>query len=93
MSNPAMVVLGAGSLALAGEFAKEGGFPKDGPKAIIATVGLVIVFSVAANTPLEPLASALAWLILLGAVYAAVPAFQAGKKVAATKVKGSKTSG
>jgi hypothetical protein len=78
--RPELPYLAAGGIAIAGGWAKEKKFPSEGPKAVLFTVILVTVVSATANTPVAPLFRALGLLVLLGAVFAAVPAFQAKEK-------------
>ena len=78
-SRPEFPILAAGGLALASGFAREGGFPKNGTKAVLATVTLVVLTSAAGDTPIGPLVTALAWLALLGVAYAAIPALTTRK--------------
>lgn len=82
MADPVLIVGSAGALAFTGEFVREGGFPHDGAKAIVGTAGLMVVFSIGGQTRFRPVFSGLAWLILLGALYASVPAFQAARAAA-----------
>ena len=80
-------VLAAGGLALAGGFAREGKFPSNGGKAIIGTIGLVIVVSALSGTKVAPISNALAWLVLLGAAYGSIPALKKARTDSAKQNK------
>lgn len=80
-SRPEFPLLAAGGLALASGYAREGKFPKNGTKAVLATATLVVLASAAGDTPVGPLITALAWLALLGVAYAAIPALTTTRKV------------
>ncbi len=73
--RPEMPYLAAGSLTLAGGFAREKGWPKDGTKALIGTLVLVVIASATSGTAIAPLVRAVGLLLLLVAVMAAIPAF------------------
>jgi hypothetical protein len=70
----------AGTVAVVGGFAREGHWPANGTKAVMATGAMVLVASVADRTALEPFVAALGWLAVFGAVYAATPALTARKR-------------
>lgn len=88
MSDPAYPLLAAGAIVLAAGVAKSGGWPDNGGKAVIGTVGLVVVGTALGRTAAAPIVSALAWLILLGAVYGSVPALAAARSKNASQVSG-----
>lgn len=73
--RPEMPYLAAGGIAVAGGIAKSGGLPKNVLGSVIGTVGLVIIASATADTPVAPLVRAIGLLLLLAAVMAAVPGF------------------
>lgn len=78
MARPEFPILATGGLALAGGYAREGGFPSNGTKAILATLTLVVIASATGDTKIGPLVSAIAWLSLLGVAYAVIPALGKG---------------
>lgn len=73
-----LIIVGAGGLALAGNFAREKGFPSNGPAIIGATVGLAFLASVTHGTILAPAVRMAALLMLLVSVYLYVPALRKG---------------
>lgn len=78
--SPDGLVITAGGITFAGNFADAKGFPPNGIQIIGATVALAIIFSFAGNTPLEKPVKALAGLMVLAAVYTSVPAFTKKRK-------------
>lgn len=78
--RPELPFLAAGAITLAGGAIKEKKWPKDSNKAIIATVGLVVVASATGNTKVAPLVSAIGMLFLLAATLATVKTVNASKK-------------
>jgi hypothetical protein len=76
---PELPFLLAGGISIAGGFTREGGWPKEGSKAVIATLALTVIASLTAGTKGAPIVSGLGWLLVLAAVYTAVPAFQPKK--------------
>lgn len=78
--RPELPYLAAGSIALAGGFVRERGWPSEGTGALVGTVVLVVVASATAETQFAPLVRAFGLLLLLVAVFATVPAFQAATK-------------
>ncbi len=87
MSNAVTPVLATGGLVLAAGWRREQGFPKNGVKAVAATVVLVIVASALGSTKIGPVVAGISWLILLGAVYAVAPIFS--KPASKTVKKGN----
>lgn len=79
MMAPEVPYLIAGAVSVAGGYAKEHGWPRNGTKAVVATGVLVLVSSVTAGTGIEGFVTALGWLLVAAAVYGAVPALTAGK--------------
>lgn len=83
MANPETPYVIAGTVAVVGGWAKHGGWPPNGTEAVAATVVLSLIAATTANTSVEPFVVAVGWLLVMGAVYAAVPALttkKAGKK-------------
>lgn len=68
MASPEMPYLAAGAIALIGGAVKEKGFPANGIVAVMATIFLVIIVSMTANTKIAPLLHAIGMLLLLGSV-------------------------
>lgn len=79
--------LAAGGTAIAGGFATEGGWPAKGTEAAVGTLALALVGAVLDKTALAPVARGFGWLLLLAAVYGAVPALQ-GARVTHARAKG-----
>ncbi len=77
--RPELPFLAAGTIALGAGFVREGGWPAKGAEAVIGTLALVIVASATSGSPVAPLVRAFGLLLLMVAVFAAVPAFQAAK--------------
>lgn len=78
--RPEMPFLAAGVVSVVGGIAREGRFPREGMNAVIGTVVLVIIASATAGTKVAPLVRAIGLILLLGAVFGAVPAFQTKRK-------------
>lgn len=78
--RPEMPFLAAGAVALLGGIVREGGWPAEGTGALVGTLAAVLVASMASGSAFAPLVRAVGLLVLLGAVYGAVPAFQAARK-------------
>jgi hypothetical protein len=76
MANPEFPILATGGIVLLGGWRREKKWPKNGTRSVAALVVLVVIGSALGKTPVGPVISALAWLILLGAVYATIPAFK-----------------
>lgn len=91
MSNPTLLVASAGAIAIGAGLAREGHFPDNGMNAVLATGGLIVVASALGSTPLRPVVSGFAWLLLIASVYSAVGTAPVIKKAAANR-KG-KTNG
>jgi len=85
--RPEMPYLAAGTIAIVGGVRREKKWPKEGLRALVATIILVIIASATTDTKLAPLVRAVGLLTVLIAVIAAVPAFNttSGKKSPATK--------
>lgn len=75
-----MPFLAAGAITLGAGAAREKGWPKEGVRALIGTVALVIVASATAESALAPIVRALGLLVLLVAILAAVPVWTAARK-------------
>lgn len=77
---PEFPFLAAGAIAVVGGYRREGQFPKDGMRAVLATVALVIVASATNGSRFAPLVRAFGFLVLLGSVYATVRTYQSKSK-------------
>jgi len=77
---PELPFLGAGVIAIVGGIKREGRFPKEGMRAVVATVLLTLVASAADGTRLAPLIRAIGFLLLIGASYGTTRAFMEGAK-------------
>jgi len=66
----------AGGAAFIGGWRRDKGWPKNGTLAVAATIALVIVASIAGNTPLAPMVKALGWVLFAAAVYQMMNEFQ-----------------
>lgn len=80
--RPEMPFLAAGAITIAGGFAREKGWPKEGAGALIGTMVLVIVASATSGGVLAPLVRAFGLMLVLVAVLASVssfPIFDKGK--------------
>lgn len=71
-----LIIIGAGGLALAGNFAREGGFPENGYSIIGATIGLAFLASITNRTMLAPAVRMAALLMLLVSAYLYIPALR-----------------
>ncbi|HXK36068.1 MAG TPA: hypothetical protein VJ553_00615 [Candidatus Paceibacterota bacterium] len=71
--RPELPFLAAGGIAIAGGMARDRTWPKDGTRAALATMILVIVASATADSPLAPVVRAMGLLAVLGAVLVTVP--------------------
>lgn len=78
--RPELPFLAAGAVAIAGGVAREGSFPKNGLTAVVGTVALVVIASATENSVIAPAIRAFGLLVLLAAVFSAVPAFTERKK-------------
>ena len=78
--RPELPFLAAGSITIAAGAAKEKAWPKNGTKAVLATIALVIVASATAGTSFAPLLRAMGLLVLTVAVLAATPVWSAARK-------------
>ena len=81
--NPLLILLASAGIVIAGSWVKEGGWPKNGSRAVLGFLGLMVVLPPLAKTSVRPLVLAWCWLILLGAAYGYIPALssQTKKKV------------
>ena len=79
MATPDGIILTAGALAFAGNFAEQDGFPSNGYAIIGGTVALTFLASLTNNTPITPAVKGFAWLVLLGSAYRYIPAFTTKK--------------
>jgi len=77
VKNPEFPFLLAGTVAVIGGAAREGRWPKNGVKAVAATLVLVLIVSTLKGTAFGRLAGGIGWLLVMGAVYTAVPALNA----------------
>lgn len=73
MASADGMILAAGGLAFAGNFAKSGGFPENGYGIVGGTVALAFILALTKNTPISTPAKAFAGLTLLVAIYVYVP--------------------
>jgi len=71
--RPELPYLAAGSLAILTGMARDRAWPKEGHKAIIATIVMVIMASTTAGTKVAPLVRAMGLLLVLGVTLSAVP--------------------
>lgn len=78
--RPELPYLAAGSIAIAGGFVRDRGWPAEGTGALVGTVALVVVASATSGSQVAPLVRAFGLLLLMVAIFAAVPAFQAAQK-------------
>lgn len=78
--RPEMPFLAAGGIAIAGGMAREKSWPKNGTRAALATLILVIVASATTDTPLAPLMRAFGLLAVLSAVLLTVPVMSKAQK-------------
>lgn len=62
----------AGGIAVASGWHRESKFPANGHKAVIATVLLMVVTSIAENTTAGPVFRGLAYLLLMAAIIVAI---------------------
>lgn len=79
MATASNLTLLAGGIAFAGNYKESGGFPENGYTIIAATATLVVIFAMANRTAFAGPLTALAGLMVLGAVYRYIPAFTKGK--------------
>jgi len=79
-AKPDSIVLLAGGISFAGNFAGQKGFPDNGYAIIGATVALAFIASLTNGTPIHPAVRALAGLMLLASVYRYIPGFTKQKK-------------
>ena len=68
--SPEIPYLLAGTTAVVGGYTKEKKWPNNGTTAVLATVALAFVASVADGTRLGPLVGKIGWLLFAAAVYA-----------------------
>lgn len=78
--TPEIPYLAAGIVAVVGGARREGAFPKNGIRALIATAILVLIASATAGTKAAPLVRAVGLALLLAAVLAAGKTLPAAKK-------------
>jgi peptidoglycan/LPS O-acetylase OafA/YrhL len=78
--RPELPYLAAGAVAITAGFVRERGWPAEGTGAVVGTLILVVVASATSGTAIAPLVRALGLLLLMAAIFAAVPAFQAARK-------------
>ena len=74
MSGATNLVIAASGISFAGAFVESKGFPDDGYKRVAASAALIVIVAAVASTRFEPVVTALAWLILIGALFGSVPA-------------------
>lgn len=77
--RPEMPYLAAGAIAIGGGFVREHAWPKEGTGALIGTIAMVLVASATSGSAFAPLVRAFGFLVLLAAVFSAVPVFQANR--------------
>jgi hypothetical protein len=75
-ATPELPYLAAGVVALIGGAKREGRFPDNGLKAVIATVVLVLIASATQGSKIAPLVRAIGLVVLLGAAFGTVRAYQ-----------------
>jgi hypothetical protein len=68
--EPELPFVLAGAIAVAGGYRKEGKWPKNGAKAVLATGTLAVFASVSNNTQFAPAVRAVGWLAVLGSIVA-----------------------
>lgn len=73
MPKPEYLVMGAGGLAFAGGFAESNGFPPNGYVVLSATAALTLIASATNNSPVQPVMTGLAGLMLLTAAIRYIP--------------------
>jgi peptidoglycan/LPS O-acetylase OafA/YrhL len=78
--RPEMPYLAAGTVALVAGFVREGGWPSEGIGAVVGTLALTVVASATGGSDFAPLVRAVGLLLLMAAIFAAVPAVQAAQK-------------
>jgi len=71
--RPELPYLTAGSIAIVGGMAKERSWPREGHKAVLATLIMVVIASTTSGTSIAPLVRAIGLLAVLGAVMKTVP--------------------
>lgn len=67
-----LLVLGAGGLAIAGGFKRDGRWPSNGTASVVASLLLAVAVSLLIGTKARPLVAALVWLYVLVAFYSFV---------------------
>lgn len=75
----------AGGVSLIGGWRKEGKWPANGYRAVIATVCLVLLMNVLDGTQAAPVARGLSYLLLLSAVFVTVGSWNSPTKKASKK--------
>lgn len=78
--RPEMPFLAAGAITISAGAAKAHGWPPNGARALIGTIGLVIVASATTGSAVAPIIRAMGLLVLLVAILAAVPVWTAARK-------------
>jgi hypothetical protein len=78
--SAAGVFLAAGTLSVVGGAVRDGAWPDNGTKAVVATSGLVLVSSALSHTPARPVVESLAWLFLLVIIMATVPGLRTAQR-------------
>jgi hypothetical protein len=78
--RPELPYLAAGGVSLMGGAIAEHKWPSNSLKAVIGTVGLVIIASATAGTRIAPLVHAIGLLLLLAASMAAIKTVSQAKK-------------
>lgn len=78
--RPELPFLAAGALTIAAGAARERAWPKDGARAVLGTLGLVIVASATTGSSFAPLVRAMGLLVLVVAVLVSVPVFSNARK-------------
>lgn len=78
--RPEMPFLAAGAIAFGGGAIRDKGFPKDGLRAIAATIILVLIASATTGTRIAPLVNAIGMLAVMGSVMATITTISKRKK-------------
>jgi hypothetical protein len=73
-SGPELPYLGAGVLALTGGIIKQGKWPDNALRSVIATIVLVLFASATGDTKIAPVVRAIGLLFLMAALYGVVRA-------------------
>lgn len=69
----------AGGVALAGGWRREGKWPANGYKGVMATLLLVLLMNVLDNTSVGPVSRGLSYLLLMAAVFVTIGSWNSKK--------------